>query len=647
MARRSVQINLDPAVEKLLYATLPGPLAANYVCTLRHWLEHKGPEWTAVRLKAVWNAALLLRSGSQAQIPQVCRDARIAVASSGLPKGLEGDMVRRWAHLSKPSKLRRMAVAFRSYTAIRLTNASPAQIAKAKKAITEPGTPCSCTPHTPVDFDRIRGGFHNRKNVLTLSPFGKRVNPQDMQRGIQFDHLGRLSGTSSYPHLLKIPSKDIQSNPFMSLCASMVTKGKVPTSLLEKLGDVSMRRSAEEYQKDWGDPTFGRITVIQEGGAKGRVVCSPNAWVQFYCHPYHRYLMTLVQALETKSPPTCPGLVYGRSCALDQVSGVDLALSRLNNGSFCQSVDLSSATDRFPLWLQQATCDELGIPEYASALEELKGPYWGPDGEMWSYGAGQPMGLYGSFPLFHLTHFMLLNGLSYKLGLRPDGENFCVLGDDVLIFDQDLLESYLWTLERLKVPISWHKSYGGNLVEFAGFLITKSSGTWTAFRPYKYGVHGEMSSVLNVLHSCGAAVREWSNYWTKAFEIYQRTQGLRFLDLSPLLPEEPDIRLDEGLPGLSYFGSVFSRLAYYDTQRGGPQPDLSGWVQDRYKLCQTEISEWDPYYFGEAQPEDIVFDNARFDPKLYTEQDMARKRSLYQMFWSDPVVKAYKQVVDV
>jgi hypothetical protein len=430
------------------------------------------------------------------------------------------------------------------------------------------------------------------------------------------------------------------------MLSSMLTKGKIPSNLVDYFGDFQLRKFAEQVQESCGDPTYGRINVIQEGGAKGRVICSPNAWLQYYCMPFHNYLAKLVKILEMGGCGTSE-LSYGTSAMFDQVRGAYLALNRLTNGSFCAGVDLSSATDRFPLGLQQTMCEEFGIPQFAEALSEVRGPYLGPDGELWSYGAGQPMGLYGSFPLFHLTHYSLLNGLSYSLGLRADGTNFAVLGDDVLIFEESLLERYLACLERCQVPISWNKCYQGNLVEFAGFVLTKAQGAWTAFRPYKYGKHGRMSSVLNVLHALGQKTRGWSNYWAKAYEIYQKTAGLRQLDLSPIVPEDSHIRKDESLPSGHWFGSLLNRLSYEPITSGTakvPLPDgiAEAWHADRYILCQTQISDTNPYYYGEAQPDDRLLEPTTFSPESYVVSDHLRKK-MWKTFFSDPIIGTYMQ----
>jgi len=646
--------SFDRNVRKMVHACLPKSLADRYCCTLRHWRKAKGSEWTAKRLKALWNCALLLRSGQSEAIPKVCLEERIA-CSDRLPKGIEGVLVQNFAHTQRPSKIRLAATPLRSYTAIQLTKASRAQVSKAKKSICSEGCSTYWTPMTTGEYRRLYTGQGmsdrivkaiDEGGMLVLNPFRAKVRPH---QPLRLDNLNRLSGTSRYPTAQHVNAALFKSNPYMSMLSSMLTRGKVPKALVNYFGDFELRRYAEQVQEDCGDASFGKINIIQEGGAKGRVVTSPNAWVQFYCKPYHTYLSQCVALVEKRELNGIPiPAQYGASCMFDQVRGVYLALNQLNNGSFCAGVDLSSATDRFPLSMQMCMCEELGIPEFAQALDELRGPYLGLDNMYWNYGAGQPMGLFGSFPLFHLTHFSLLSGLCYLLGLQANGHNFAVLGDDVLIFDARLHRSYLDALERLQVPVSWNKCYQGNLVEFAGFVITKSQGTWTAFRPYKYGKSGEFASVLNVLHAIGVNARNWSKYWARAFEIYQKTSGLRQLDLSPMYAEDADIRKDNSLPSGHWFGSQLNRLSYEPYTTNGGQvkalPDgiAEAWHADRYTLCQTQISDTNPYYYGEAQPDDRLLEPTTFSPDEYVRSDLARKR-MWKTFWSDSLVSSFMQ----
>lgn len=622
MPRKSSRDKLSPTTRKLIHASLPQPLADRYIRTVDHWIRSKGLEWTAARLKALWNMALLARSGQKEQIPKVCRESRIACDSS-YPKGIEGILVRQFAEIQAPSKLRRLAVTLRCYTSLVLPNASTAQVDKSRRSINNPGTP------TGVEFV----GCYPTDTIGLLPHGPKAVRWPDR---VMLDKLTRLSGTSRYPSLLRIPGKDLQQQPFLSLASSLMTKGVVPDVLVDCLGDFQLRKLAAECQSESGDATFGRINVIQEGGAKGRVVCSPNAWVQYYMYPFHQRLVRYLTRVESREP----GMngTWGVSCALDQLRGVSVALSRLENGSFCAGVDLSSATDRFPLDYQVEMTKYLGVPEMGSALSALRGPYWAPDGDQWTYGAGQPMGVYGSFPLFHLSHFALLNGLSYQLDLPMDRSNFAVLGDDVLIFDENLLGSYLSTLERWQVPVSWHKSYQGNLVEFAGFLITKSGNSWTAFRPYKHQPD-DFSSVIQVLHGLGVPVRGWSSYWAKAFDEYTATRGMRHLSLEPLIPEDrPPVRGD-GLPGSRWIGSQLNRAAWFLPDYSPAPADYQrAWEADRYALLKEVELPMDIGHPG-------VTDPSVFNPADYQQDDLAHKRlsNLWVGFGKDPLVRELRQ----
>jgi hypothetical protein len=171
MARRSVQ-NLDVrSVEKLLTACLPRPLSQLYLQRILHWISCKGPEWTALRLKALWNVALLLRSGDHQQIPEVLSKARIACAS-GLPKdGVERALVLSFAHAQKPTVLRRVATALRAYTGITLTNESRLQVDKSRSSINDPGCGnLDMRPLTDNELRRIRVSASN--GVVPRLEFG-------------------------------------------------------------------------------------------------------------------------------------------------------------------------------------------------------------------------------------------------------------------------------------------------------------------------------------------------------------------------------------------------------------------------------------------------------------------------------------------
>jgi hypothetical protein len=83
---------------------------------------------------------------------------------------------------------------------------------------------------------------------------------------------------------------------------------------------------------------------------------------------------------------------------------------------------------------------------------------------------GQPLGLFPSFASFTLTHGCLLNYLS-----ESQKDSFFVVGDDVVILDDNLFTKYTSVLDRMSCPWSADKTISSNnLSEFAGKIITSS-----------------------------------------------------------------------------------------------------------------------------------------------------------------------------
>jgi len=635
MARPSF-ITYDQALTKILSATLPTKVSRNYTRLRVNWLRHKGPEWLAEREKAIYNIAMLYRAGSTEQIPIVCQEKRIALGPDGLPKGIEGVLVRLYAEAKRPSVHRRISAALRSYTSIRLRVASESQIQKSKSSITTPfeGENLCIQGFDTLVCKKVQSGkvgrfatqYANADGCTTGLCFSKSILPQGSPQ-LQLDMLSKLKGTSSYPSL--IPRGKGKEPPYASMVRSLISKGKVPRALVEYYGDpFLLQQCAEEFQMKYDDPTFGRIVILQEGGAKGRTVCSPNAWIQFYMYPLHTYLMKCILDLERESVLQVKG-PYGISCVLDQLRGVYFTLNRLNSGAFCAGVDLSSATDRFPLGLQQILLRQMGLSVYADVLEELRGPYWGPDGELWWYMRGQPMGLYGSFPLFHLTHYYLLADASQALGLTTPC--YAVLGDDVIITDEELYHSYIDMLTRIDVPISRHKSYQGDLVEFAGFTILKLGSQWYAYRPYKHQPN-RFSTLLNVLHAVGSPVQEWSAQWWERYSLYQSTLGMRSLDLNSLLPPD-DFQPVVGLPGSRWFGRLMNQVELPETMVDLPSALSEAWVEDRLRLLKEDAAIADRYS-GTFQ-----YQYPTFDPEAYQGAKDFHSGILQHSFTSDPLIR--------
>jgi hypothetical protein len=234
-----------------------------------------------------------------------------------------------------------------------------------------------------------------------------------------------------------------------------------------------------EFEPAWDDMVMaspGTIHCIQEKGAKARVVAMPNSALQSALKPLHMAINDILKTIET-------------DCTFNQDAGAEFALSALRSGKSVYSVDLSSATDRFPRHLQLQVLDVIGWTDERKLFQRAcEGP-WRLDesfdklsNRFIRYGVGQPMGLYGSFALFALTHNVLLHSLCEELGLNPN-ESFRVLGDDVVISDDTLHKYYRSALDCMEVPVSQAKTLESDVMaEFAGHVIHRDLG---CFKPPK------------------------------------------------------------------------------------------------------------------------------------------------------------------
>lgn len=200
----------------------------------------------------------------------------------------------------------------------------------------------------------------------------------------------------------------------------------------------------------------GEVHFLQEPGLKLRAIASPYRIHQLALKPLGDAIYSIVRDLEW-------------DCTFDQAKALPRTKSKLLSGSFVYSVDLSGATDYFPLGLQLAVLREIfGEVDDINLLEDIaKMRFKSHFGDI-QWKRGQPLGLYPSFAMFTLTHGLVLHYLA-----KGDANKFYVLGDDVIIFDTDLYHAYIKFLDICKCPWSREKSISSNLLcEFAGKLIT-------------------------------------------------------------------------------------------------------------------------------------------------------------------------------
>jgi hypothetical protein len=214
-----------------------------------------------------------------------------------------------------------------------------------------------------------------------------------------------------------------------------------------------------EDRFDYPD-SVGKIGLIQEAGYKLRAVANPARVYQQALKPLGDSIYDILKVLPW-------------DCTHNQNLPISTIQRHLSEGKVAHCVDLSGATDNFPLNAQIAVLNQI-FPnsESVDLFVELSRAPWRYKDTFISWKKGQPLGLYPSFGSFALTHGLLL----FALNNYSHNNDFFVLGDDVIILNDQLNSRYRDMLKKWECPVSENKSISSNVIgEFAGRLISPTS----------------------------------------------------------------------------------------------------------------------------------------------------------------------------
>jgi len=215
---------------------------------------------------------------------------------------------------------------------------------------------------------------------------------------------------------------------------------------------------------------LGKISAKLEPAGKVRLFAIPDYWTQSVMKPLHTHLYEILKLLPTDA-------------TFNQQAGVERARLASQSGTKCfWSFDLSAATDRFPVGLQQLLLTELFVDPRAKRFFELwrtilvgrdytlgrdVREYLKPEEsgtESVRYACGQPMGAYSSWASFALAHHCLVQHAARRAGYQGDWwEDYALLGDDIILWGDTPLHSkvaaeYLDLCNLIGVDINLSKS---------------------------------------------------------------------------------------------------------------------------------------------------------------------------------------------
>lgn len=235
----------------------------------------------------------------------------------------------------------------------------------------------------------------------------------------------------------------------------------------------------------------GKVGLIQEPGYKLRAVFNPHHLHQLALEPLKR---ALLYVLGTKLRGY--DFTHNQEAAFPKIQGW------LKSGRTVHSVDLSDATNNFPLEVtMHALSGQSRLRPYLDLFHHISRSGWlvkdpflsGSFGTQdvkkskdptiglrrMRMSRGQPMGLGPSFMAFALSHHWLVQRIRENIGSKDS--DYCILGDDIVIAGDDLYESYMQELGNLHCPVSKQKCLNSTIMaEFAGKVILAEDvvGQW-------------------------------------------------------------------------------------------------------------------------------------------------------------------------
>jgi len=215
---------------------------------------------------------------------------------------------------------------------------------------------------------------------------------------------------------------------------------------------------------------IGKLGLKDEPAGKIRVFAMVDCFTQWAMKPLHDYLFDILK-------------VIPQDGTFDQLAPIKLLQSKGHRRFW--SLDLSSATDRLPILIQGALLSRLITAHGANLWMSLMvgrnyvlpSRAMGPDHEgdrFIRYAVGQPMGALTSWAMLAMTHHAIVQ-MAAALSGRTSGddwfEDYALLGDDIVIADRLVADTYLKIMAGLGVGIqlskSVHDSSGRGVLEFA------------------------------------------------------------------------------------------------------------------------------------------------------------------------------------
>jgi hypothetical protein len=203
---------------------------------------------------------------------------------------------------------------------------------------------------------------------------------------------------------------------------------------------------------------LGKLSFIYDPECKLRIVAIMDYYTQLFLKPIHMRIMHLLS-----------------NFPCDRTYTQDPFHKWKDDNENFWSLDLSSATDRFPIDLQRRLLSQVFDKELSDGWKEILSgrEFMSPNGKLLKYSVGQPMGAYSSWAAFTLTHHLVVHWCAHLCGYDKFTD-YILLGDDIVIKNDKVALMYKKWMNHLGVDLSDSKTHvSKDTYEFAKRWIYK------------------------------------------------------------------------------------------------------------------------------------------------------------------------------
>lgn len=239
-----------------------------------------------------------------------------------------------------------------------------------------------------------------------------------------------------------------------------------------------------------------RISVLQDKEGKSREIAILDYWSQCALKPLHHYLYKWLSKIEQDC-------THNQSKLLKKL--------KLTQGSSFHSVDLTAATDRFPIEFEWLLLRIWFGMEFAQCWKHLMvGLPFKFGKQSVNYRTGNPMGAYSSWATFAMCHHFFVWVACKRANRKWKRCPYMMLGDDIVIADDLVAKHYKELLSEWDIPYSSMKTHTSKHgYEFAKQIILHGKNV----SPFPLAALYERRN--SPIESVGIIVQEmWKKDWT-------------------------------------------------------------------------------------------------------------------------------------